>query len=43
MDQTYDYDIFGFRILGQNNEAEFGEFPWMLGVLENDRYRCVND
>lgn len=32
-------DIFGFRILGQHNEAEFGEFPWMLGILEDKTYR----
>lgn len=32
-------NIFGFRILGDNNEAEFAEFPWMLGILENKTYR----
>ncbi|XP_018319978.1 phenoloxidase-activating factor 2-like [Agrilus planipennis] len=29
-----------FRILGDNNDAEFGEFPWMLGILEQRVYRC---
>nr|CAH7753380.1 unnamed protein product [Callosobruchus chinensis] len=34
-------DFFGSRIIGHNNEAEFSEFPWMLGVLEDDKtYRC---
>lgn len=29
------------RILGNNNEATFGEFPWMLGILlNNNTYRC---
>lgn len=32
-------EIFGFRILGDNNEAEFAEFPWMLGILEDKTYR----
>lgn len=27
------------RIMG-NDEAEFGEFPWMLGILRGDIYKC---
>lgn len=35
----------GFRITGAlNNEAQFGEFPWMIGLLEDQNglfvYRC---
>ncbi|CAH1992408.1 unnamed protein product [Acanthoscelides obtectus] len=33
-------DFFATRILGDNNEAEFAEFPWMLGLLEDKTYRC---
>lgn len=29
-----------YRILGANNEAEYAEFPWMLGILHNKAYRC---
>lgn len=28
------------RILGENNEANFAEFPWMLGVVKGVRYKC---
>lgn len=28
------------RILGDAHEAEFGEFPWMLGILRNQAYQC---
>ncbi|XP_045464491.1 phenoloxidase-activating factor 2-like [Harmonia axyridis] len=29
------------RILGgDDNEAEFGEFPWMLGILRNGTFKC---
>ncbi|KYB24665.1 phenoloxidase-activating factor 2 [Tribolium castaneum] len=28
------------RILGPENSANFGEFPWMLGVLSGRTYRC---
>ncbi|XP_056639812.1 phenoloxidase-activating factor 2-like isoform X2 [Diorhabda sublineata] len=38
--KNYEEEIFGFRILGDNNAAEFGEFPWMLGILEGRTYRC---
>ncbi|CAG9819659.1 unnamed protein product [Phaedon cochleariae] len=34
-----DYDVFGFRILG-DRVTEFAEFPWMLGILEGKTYRC---
>lgn len=27
------------RILN-GNQAEFGEFPWMLGILDGKKYRC---
>lgn len=26
----------GFRITGQTNEAQFGEFPWMVAILRID-------
>ncbi|KAG5882125.1 hypothetical protein JTB14_016888 [Gonioctena quinquepunctata] len=32
-------EVYGFRILG-DIEAEFAEFPWMLGILEDRTYRC---
>ncbi|KAL3286107.1 hypothetical protein HHI36_000620 [Cryptolaemus montrouzieri] len=32
--------FFSKRIVGQNNEAEFGEFPWMLGILWNKAFLC---
>ncbi|XP_044767158.1 phenoloxidase-activating factor 2-like [Coccinella septempunctata] len=32
--------IFQPRILGYQNEAEFGEFPWMLGILRNGAFQC---
>ncbi|CAH0550249.1 unnamed protein product [Brassicogethes aeneus] len=36
-----DDEIIGFRIMGQEkNEADFGEFPWMLGVLQGKVYKC---
>nr|ASN76825.1 prophenoloxidase activating factor 2 [Octodonta nipae] len=38
--QTRLEKFFGYRILGENNEAEFAEFPWMLGILEDKTYRC---
>lgn len=38
-EKIFDGKYFGFRILGNNNEAEFGEFPWMLGILEGQIYR----
>lgn len=28
------------RILGDADIAEFGEFPWMLGILEETVYKC---
>lgn len=28
------------RILGENNEAKFSEFPWMLGILKDQVYMC---
>lgn len=30
----------GFRILGADSDAEFGEFPWMLGLLDGNVYKC---
>ncbi|CAH0561390.1 unnamed protein product [Brassicogethes aeneus] len=30
----------GFRIIGADNDATFGEFPWMLGVLQDKTYKC---
>uniref|UniRef100_A0A6P7GR36 Phenoloxidase-activating factor 2 n=1 Tax=Diabrotica virgifera virgifera TaxID=50390 RepID=A0A6P7GR36_DIAVI len=38
--RQFEEEVFGFRILGENNEAEFAEFPWMLGILEGKTYRC---
>ncbi|KAK9869101.1 hypothetical protein WA026_017339 [Henosepilachna vigintioctopunctata] len=32
--------ILSQRILGTNNEAEFGEFPWMLGILWKTVFQC---
>jgi len=26
----------GFRIVGSGNEAQFGEFPWMVAILKKD-------
>lgn len=34
------YDALATRILGENNDAEYAEFPWMLGILQNKAYRC---
>ncbi|CAG9770803.1 unnamed protein product [Ceutorhynchus assimilis] len=28
------------RILGKNNRADFAEFPWMLGILKGQAYKC---
>ncbi|KAJ8940412.1 hypothetical protein NQ318_009341, partial [Aromia moschata] len=40
--QSFPNEFFGVsRILGQNNEANFAEFPWMLGILEDRIYRFV--
>ncbi|XP_023312842.1 ovochymase-2-like, partial [Anoplophora glabripennis] len=32
--------LFGSQILGNNDKAEFAEFPWMLALLENKVYLC---
>lgn len=28
------------KILGENNAADFGEFPWMVGILKGQAYKC---
>lgn len=28
------------RLLGMTNEANFAEFPWMLGILHDNSYKC---
>ena len=34
-------DGVGFRIIGTKNEAQFGEFPWVVALLgENEKFIC---
>lgn len=47
LDDSYEFSkrtflspLFSPRILGDDNEAEFGEFPWMLGILRNRAFQC---
>lgn len=35
-----DGDILVKRILGERNEARFGEYPWMLGIIHDNSYKC---
>lgn len=38
-DAVADHNTLGFRVLG-DDETEFGEFPWMLGILQKKAYKC---
>lgn len=32
----------GFRIVGSGDEAQFGEFPWMVAILKKDDRNANN-
>nr|XP_022903429.1 coagulation factor X-like [Onthophagus taurus] len=37
---SFQNDTWKSRILGENNEADFAEFPWMLGIIQRNIFLC---